>query len=849
MSSTIDFGIDLGTTNSCVGRTEGSSIRIYQNNRLMNVTPSAVHILKSGRLNVGLPAYNAIASDPENVAAEFKRWMGQKDRVKFPASGKEMSAEELSAEILKSLKEDVRRQTGLEMTSAVITVPAAFGALQCEATARAATLAGFQEAPLLQEPIAAAIGYGTNPKDEAQRFLVFDLGGGTLDVAILSTKGGRLNVLEHRGDNILGGKDIDKAILEGAILPALRTQFDLPESSTSDVQLRGLMSRLRMEAESAKIELSTATEITLSLFDIGKDRSGKDIELEMVLSRATIDQLCEPIFEKCCRLTDEALVAARMSGGDLQRILLVGGPSQMPTLRQMLQNRLKSKIDLSVDPMTVVCKGAAIYASTIEKTGGVKGPGSRAPTDGIANEKPVGLKLVYEAVSSTLDCQVSGRIVRGPEDVQIKIESEGGIWTSGWITPTQGLFEIPVILTEGALSTFWVYSRDRQGSLLETDIGEFKIRHGLVPSSPPLPHPISIEVVNENGKPVLDPVFVKGTPLPAEVTVHYRSVRALSPNDPKSGLAIKLWEGEFLEAPEANEWVGPVVIEPSDVKRTVPAGSDIEVAIRISASRLITVDAFIPSLNLNFSGTVYVPQREEQDYSDLAKGVTKEIPALEKQLDQLEFAASGEGDANVAAELRSLRKDLDDLKQLESQALSGPNAETRIDPDNARRIVQESKKLGGKLSRTESRLSSSSGSVTLTKFVDQVESLEAIAGELGSNLEKQQFSLLKKQLERAAEKGDARSVERVVDEMDGLRWRILSKHDWFWRELFEAASTDAPSYVDPVRAKTLFELGNTAIANADGEALKKVVRELWELKPKSAADAAKASMILAGLRK
>jgi molecular chaperone DnaK len=212
VTDTVDYGIDLGTTNSCIARWEGVSVRVFQNNDQMNVTPSAVHILKNGRVIVGRRGYAAIQTDPENVSTEFKRWMGQKDRKHFPIAKRELSAEELSAEVLKSLREDVRRQTGTNVTAAVITVPAAFGALQCEATARAAQLAGLEEAPLLQEPIAAAIGYGARPDMTNQRWLVFDLGGGTLDIAVVSTREGRLNVLEHRGDNLLGGKDIDLSI-------------------------------------------------------------------------------------------------------------------------------------------------------------------------------------------------------------------------------------------------------------------------------------------------------------------------------------------------------------------------------------------------------------------------------------------------------------------------------------------------------------------------------------------------------------------------------------------------------------------------------------------------------------
>ena len=403
MDRTVDYGIDLGTTNSCIARWEGGSVRVFQNNDQMNVTPSAVHILKTGRVIVGRRAYAALLTDPDNVAVEFKRWMGQKDRKRFPAAQRELSAEELSAEVLKSLKEDVRRQTGTDVTTAVITVPAAFGALQCEATARAAGLAGLEEAPLLQEPIAAAIGYGARPGSANQRWLVFDLGGGTLDIAVVSTREGRLNVLEHRGNNLLGGKDIDRSIVEQILLPALEATYDLGASGPNGAR-SALLPRLRIKAEEAKIDLSTDSQVVVSLFDLGKDDSGEPIEMEVPLARAQLEGLMEPLLEKCCILAQEALAGARLAGADLDRILLVGGPTQSPLLRELLSARLGAPVDFSADPMTVVGRGAAVYASTLERTKSLLSP--RPPMTGDC----VHLKLAYEPVSAEPQCTVAGRV-------------------------------------------------------------------------------------------------------------------------------------------------------------------------------------------------------------------------------------------------------------------------------------------------------------------------------------------------------------------------------------------------------------------------------------------------------
>jgi hypothetical protein len=314
-------------------------------------------------------------------------------------------------------------------------------------------------------------------------------------------------------------------------------------------------------------------------------------------------------------------------------------------------------------------------------------------------------------------------------------------------------------------------------------------------------------------------------------------------------LAVKLWEGEFREAPEANEWVGNILIAPADVKRSVPQGSVIEVTVRISDSRLITVDAYIAHLNQHFSGTLYVAQREEQNYSELVANVSNNIPSFRQQIDQMEDAAAESADTSLAEELQSLRRDLHELQELESAAHGDGNAGDRVEPDNARRIVQDAKTLHGKISRVETRLNEPGRARNITQFVDLVEAVEELSNNYGNNLEKQQFAITKRELERAAAKGDARTVDRATQELERLRWRILGRHDWFWRDIFLSLAEDASSFVDPAGATRLFARGHQAIANDDGADLRLTVNALWELQPTSKADANRDSAMLAGLRR
>jgi molecular chaperone DnaK len=772
-------------------------------------------------------------TDPENVAVEFKRWLGQKDRKSFPAAHRQLSAEELSAEILKSLREDVRRQAETDVTSAVITVPAAFGALQCEATARATTLAGLEGAPLLQEPIAAAIGYGIRPASENQRWLVFDLGGGTLDIAVVSTRAGRLNVLEHRGNNLLGGKDIDRLIVEHLFLPKLQESFDLPPTGAPTPRTK-LLRRLGTKAEEAKIDLSREDHILVPLFDIGEDNAGERIEAEIPITRSDLNRLMEPLLEKCCLMALEALAEARLATLDLDRILLVGGPTQSPFLRNFLSERLGVPVDFSADPMTVVGRGAAVYAATLEKT---------KASVSVTNVGAVGIKLAFESVSAEAQCAVAGVISTGETGIEIKFDADGGHWTSGWMTPVNGFFEAVVSLNPADITTFWIYARDAHGRLLTTDTTEFRIRHGLVPSAPPLPRTLSFEILTKEGIAALDPVFIKGTPLPAQKTVRYRAAHALSPEKPGVDLAIKLWEGEFLNDAETNEWVGNLALPHDGIKRALPEGAEIHVTIDINSSRLINVAAFVPILNQHFTNHVYLPQREEQDFSELSRKAVDEVNHYKERVNQLEHHSANNLD--VAAEITELRKEIESLAAW-APASKSPGSLT---PDDARRIVEDSKSIRGRLGKVERKVIPKDDGVQAVRFAEEVELAEAVVQEFGSPLDKQQLVSYKRDLERVGLRADDKGIAHLTQEIAQLRWRILFKQDWYWREILEGLAEPGTPFLDQSQAHVLISKGRTAASSGDGESLREPVRNLWKLQPKRLGDEARDRSISSGLRK
>jgi molecular chaperone DnaK len=844
----VRYGIDLGTTNSCVASAEGAEVRVYPNNDQMSVTPSAVRLLKSGRTITGKRAYNAVADDPDNIALEFKRIMGQKALRAFPASGGSMTAEALSAEILKALRDDVARADGEAPRASVVTVPAAFGALQCDATARACALAGLDQAPLLQEPLAAAIAYGLTPGARDQRWMVFDLGGGTLDIAVVSTRDGRLTVLEHRGNNLLGGKDIDRKIAQNRFVPALSSSFLLPNAKSDSVAYQRLMRRLAMKAEEAKIDLSSLDRVVVSLIDLGEDANGKPIELEVTLTRAELEREMELLLDGALRLAEEALAGARIVGKDLDRILLVGGPTQSPIVRSAIASRLGSTIDFSIDPMTVVARGAALFAATIERDEPTpaRANGEAPARDMSAQEK---LLLVFEPVSAKLTTTVGGKLLgAGGRVAEIKIDTESGYWSSGWVPLAARAFEMDVMLQEGKSSRFFVYARDAAGTLAEIAPGEFSIRHGLVVAAPPLPSTIGLEVTPSNGKAQLDPIFKRGTQLPAQREVRYRSDKACRPGDDATSLAIKLWEGEELAEAESNVWVGLVKINAAELRRPLPENSEIELTIKIDASRLITIEAFIPYLNQHFTNKVYVAQEQEQDFTDLSAAVPDELDAYRDRLTKLEETLpEDEADRpRRQQEVERLRRELNELDN-EAAASGGAIAE---DPDRAKRVVEASRSVRTKLSHLERasgvdpELNRELGAVRWSR-----EAAQNVVERFGGPLEKKEFQMLEKQLERALEKGNEKSMPKIREALDSLRWRVLYAQDWYWREAFDALQQPGRPFVSRTEVEKLLLEGRDAIRAGNSVRLRAAVTELWKLQPKDEVEQAQERAMRSGLRR
>jgi molecular chaperone DnaK len=369
--TTIDFGIDLGTTNSAIAVLKGVTTEIIKNNADADITPSAVSLDKRGVVQVGQRARNRIIDAPGDAYAEFKRRMGTGHVYQFQSCGQSRQPEQLSAEVLKSLVADVQQRLGETVEAAVITVPAAFELHQCDATRKAAQLAGLAQSPLLQEPVAAALAYGFQADREKAFWLVYDFGGGTFDAAIIKAEEGAINVVNHGGDNFLGGSDIDWAIVEHLLVPSLLGQHSLENFNRGEKRWSQVFAKLKRAAEVAKVELSRLERATLETIKF-EDDSGRQIEFDCELGRSEVIGVTEPFVRRSVEICQRVLKEKNLDKQAIQRVILVGGPTLAP-FRELLARGLGIPLDHSADPLTVVGRGAAVFAGTqkLERTASV----------------------------------------------------------------------------------------------------------------------------------------------------------------------------------------------------------------------------------------------------------------------------------------------------------------------------------------------------------------------------------------------------------------------------------------------------------------------------------------------
>lgn len=601
----IQIGIDLGTTNSSISINNNGIIEVIKKPGGVEYTPSVFGFDKSKNKVVGQKAYDHFYKDVsederKNYKPEIKRLMGTSEAFYFERANIKMQPEEISAEILKSLKEDIlRRYPEFNTIAAVITVPAAFSVLQSEATKRAGNLAGFKYVVLLQEPIAAAIAYGfTNTKNE--NWLVYDFGGGTFDVALIASKDRALSVLGHNGDNFLGGKNFDLEIVDKVIVPKILENFVISDFNRGNESYRGVFSQLKFFAENAKIELSQYDKTSIVVENVGVDDQGKEIFVTINFSRKEFENLIKPMIDRTIELSKETLKNAGIKSSSVAKVILVGGPTQIPYVRERIEGDLKIVSDASVDPLTVVARGACLFGV------GQKIPKELIEDDGNkVKDGTLSVNLNHESLTSDTEETVSGIIegLKSTEDeYYIQIQSDSGLYNGSKIKLKSGKFFDTVAVEANKNNVYWLYLFDKDGNSVPVRPDSFSITQGLSVSGAPLPHSIGIIVAKKDPvrnytTNICERIFEKGSILPVKKLLNdYKTSRTLKKGE-ENMLDIALTEGES-EIPDRNTYLCELGISGTDLPYDLPEGTPLELCVEMNESREVFVTAYIPLIDL-----------------------------------------------------------------------------------------------------------------------------------------------------------------------------------------------------------------------------------------------------------
>lgn len=660
MRQKIDFGIDLGTTNSAIAVMEdGEPLIIKSDDDQGDTTPSCVSFNKKQIMRVGEKAKDAIEhestqnlikgkSNPPNGYQEFKRNMGTNYRYESAYMERGYTAEELSAEVLKKLKSYVRDEN---VAAAVITVPAMFEQSQLDATQRAAELAGFSYCELLQEPIAASIAYGIKANSQSGYWLVFDFGGGTFDAALMHVEDGIMKVVDSEGNNHLGGKDLDAAIVDQLFIPAIQKQCELEETLSNPTEKAILKEALKRHASDAKIKLSSTDQWSEFIEDLGEDDDGEDIEFDITITLDEYEKVVSPIFQQAIDITKDLIKRNNLTADDLSSIILVGGPTFQQTLRRMIAEQITDKVDTSIDPMTAVARGATLFASTkdipreLQKRDSTKAQLIlKYPETTVETSEHLGIKIDREGSGSAL-----------PDTFNLEVLRSDGAWSSGKLIIENDVEIVELQLNVGKNNHFELKLSSVDGTIIPCEPNAITIIQGMKMANATLPYSIGIEVydtfANKQGVWPLAGLE-KNKTLPAKGKGTYKTMQDVRPGVKEDAITIPIYETNFeKEGSRAilNKRFGEISISGEDLPGFLPAGSDVEVTLNIDSSRRATFEAYFPSLDESYEKQVSseikvdIPASKLKSEINEARTVARELsatgnPQAQKQLQELDEA-------------------------------------------------------------------------------------------------------------------------------------------------------------------------------------------------------------------
>jgi molecular chaperone DnaK len=804
-------GIDLGTTNSAICSYDGSETRIWKSPEQNDVTPSVIYIDNRGNKYVGKRAYDAAPQSPNNSAMLFKRVMGTSTPIELSALDLSMTPEECSAEVLKVLygylPEEIRNDPD---TGTIITVPAAFNQMQKDATMQAASMAGIGMVSIMQEPVAAVMSV-MRARNSDGMFLIYDLGGGTLDVAIAESIGGRVSLLAHGGIAMCGGRDFDRVFVDSIVKPWLTEKFSLPEDFSVSPTYKQLMRLSAWATEKAKIELSSRDGAVISLSEIEcriNDLDGNEIYLDIPIDRTLFDSLIAEKVAESIEATRAALANSGLTPHDMERVVFVGGPTNYKPLRDKISFELGIPGSTEVNPMTAVAEGASLFAESIEWGSQSR---SRKSTRGqISQGGDLDLSFNYIARTPNSRAKIAVKLEGDVESgTEFQVDSIDTGWTSGKL-PLRNAETVEVQLPRPGENIFKVFVFDPFGGPIILAQDKITItRTAATVDAIPASYSVGIEVLDKlGGRPVIDYIVRAGESLPKKGKKVFKAAESLKAGAPSS-LNFKLWEGEISDVVTDNRPVGVLKISGSDIESgVIPAGADLECEFEVLDSGNINIEVSVPCIGgLFHSGKNFYSRQEGQfDYTSAAALVTDEGEKTLSRIDEISDVIDdprleqARKKVNSAVSLDSEESDIDRTQEAMEKVLGARQLLARIRKEH----LKEIRKID--LDSVE------------TFFNDYIR-------EIARPSEESSFGNLIKTAQRAIDQND-NEFEHHLDEIKGKNWEILWRQDWFVVQKFNTMVESPHLFADRAQFDQLSQEGRELLRSDDIAKLRMVVAQL-----------------------
>jgi molecular chaperone DnaK len=699
MMKPVNFGIDLGTTNSLIAKYEGNKVRVFKNQVGQKEILASVVAYRPDRILIGDKAREYLIKDPVNVFGNFKRKMGTDEKYYVVNIDDNVTPIQLSTLVLKELKNFV--DGGESPEACVITIPASFDTMQSNATLKAGLEAGFKEIFLLQEPVAASLTFFNETPGTRQDgyWLVYDFGGGTFDAALVLSTAQDLKVIDHEGNNFLGGADFDFAIIEKVIVPEIVRQTGI-EYFEQELRVKyGKYEKLYYEimyyAEEAKKELSHSSAVFI---EFNAELNGKKYEFSIPFTKERAEEIFLPIIDETISLVKHVMENNRLTSKDINQIILVGGSTYVPQVKEQLTLQTGIPLNQSSDPTTSIAVGAAHYAAN--KYYESNSTPHHDPQEQVEEDT----SLTFIPPTPDIQIEISyNRSSRDQEEVLLLfcegsyenkffriIRSDGGFDT-GFIPlkakKTEFLTLIPGLVNEFTLSVY-------DGSYEEIkDLGrEISITQGkYTVDGQPLPHDISIEVDDiENKSTKLEAVFERNSLLPQKRTL-YREISKTIKKGSKDAVIINILEGDRSARPASNLTIGCIKITGKDLTMDLVKGSDIEIQLHINDSRVLNTAVFLVMTQQEFKNVFSISEKQiildrlKDQYHDLENELADTIRQFQYNENEIwEIKAT------------ALLEDLQSVKTRLFKLRDGDKSDEKfIIAEKVRRVSQDSDKLGG----------------------------------------------------------------------------------------------------------------------------------------------------------